>query len=128
MTRAPILTAPPPAAEPPNQNHLDQVFRVLGNRRRCYLYIYLHFYPDNEVSVDHLITQLVEWEHSLGATQVTHDEIAIALVHNHLPALADVGAIDYDRETGSVYWRDSLAGLEGFISVVAQAQRAAEQA
>lgn len=121
------MTAEQPAADRSERDRLDRVFRLLGDRRRCYLYVYLQFHPSNEVSVDHLVDQFMDWEQTLGATQVSRDDIVIALTHNHLPKLADAGVIDYDRETGSVVWQKQLSKLEGLISVVAQAQRAAEQ-
>lgn len=126
MSRKP-MTAEQPVADPSEREHLDRVFRLLGDRRRCYLYVYLQFHPSNEVSVDHLVDQLMDWEQALGATHVSRDDIVIALTHNHLPKLADAGVIDYDRETGSIVWQKRLSKLEGLISVVAQAQRAAER-
>lgn len=127
MSRAPRETAELLADEPPDRDRLDRAFRLLGDRRRCYLYVYLQFHPSNEVSVDHLVDRLVEWERALSATQPSRDDIAIALAHNHLPKLANAGVIDYDREDGRVHWRDGLAELEGIISVVSQAQYAAER-
>lgn len=127
MSRAPPRPAMLPADNSSDWDQLERAFRLLGNRRRCYLYVYLQFHPSNEISVDHLVDQLMDWEQALGATQVSRDDIAIALAHNHLPKLADAGVIDYNREDGRVHWQDGCSELEGIISVVSQAQYAAEQ-
>lgn len=127
MSRAPPMTAEHSATDSPDRELLDRVFRLLRDRRRCYLYVYLQFHPSDEVSVNHLVEQIMAWEQTLGAPQVSRDDILIALTHNHLPKLADAGVIDYDREAGRVHWQKQLSQLEGLISTVTQAQRAAEQ-
>ncbi|OIB57721.1 DUF7344 domain-containing protein [Natrialba sp. SSL1] len=54
---------------------------------------------DESLSVDDLATALATTL-SVGPTDAY--EATIELHHNHLPALAEIGAIDYDREAGQV--------------------------
>lgn len=125
MRNAPTLADDPPSDL--GRAELDRAFALLGHPQRLYLYVYLRCQPADEVSLDHLVSRLTRWERSLGATRTSRDDVTVALVHNHLPKLADAGVIDYDREADRVRWEGGVAGLEGIAAVVSDAQRAAER-
>lgn len=89
-----------------NQQSLEQLLKLLANRRRRYVLYYLDEVETAVVTLDQLADQLVEWEREWdryeGTTQTHRECVRIALHHNHLPRLADANLIDYDARTETV--------------------------
>lgn len=78
----------------------NRLLEVLVHPVRMQLYATLRE-RDNPSSVEQLATALADCEAvSLSST----DEARIALHHSHLPAMDDVGALEFDRQSGTV-WR-----------------------
>jgi len=82
---------------------LSRIFEALSEpRRRCVLY-YLR--DHGQAQVDDLAVHIASWERDVPASAVSEedaDQIALELVHSHLPKLEDEGLIEYDPRTGTV--------------------------
>ncbi len=90
------------------QNHdrigLDQIFGVLRNQRRRYVLKYLSM-TDGAVTLGDLAERIAAWEGDKDIGQVTSKErkcVYTGLYQCHLPKMADVSAISYDRRSGDV--------------------------
>jgi hypothetical protein len=57
-----------------------------------------------------------------GADDPDRDRMRMELEHNHLPRLADVGAIEYDRRTDVVRCRDLPSLLEPLVDTCREAE------
>lgn len=94
---------------------LDEVFDVLADRHRRII-IALLLESDNSVPVDALVTDLL-----LHADVPVEDagdartQIATRLRHVHLPKLAEVNLLEWDREHAIVTPTDYLPSLAPFV-------------
>jgi DNA-binding transcriptional ArsR family regulator len=83
---------------------LDQVFGVLGNRRRRDILRYLA--AESEGSrLGTLAERIAARECGKDVSQINSQErkrVYVALYQCHLPKMADVGAITYDKPRGTV--------------------------
>lgn len=79
---------------------VDQVFKLLGNRRRRRIIGYLHETVDNSATFDELVDSVVEDE--TNSPRPDEHSVAADLHHVHLPMLDDVGIGDYDARTKTV--------------------------
>ncbi|WP_247002256.1 DUF7344 domain-containing protein [Halosolutus gelatinilyticus] len=95
-----------------NDEELDDSFRILSDPVRRHLLRRLSRERD-VATIDELCDGL-----PTGSTgKPLGDETRIALLHAHLPMLADAGIIDFDRERETVRYRsghriESLLGLK----------------
>ena len=81
----------------------DQFYSSLASSQRRRLLYYL--LETTESTVAELATVLSGWEVTNTGTmhtQADRTDMAIELVHNHLPRLANAGLIEYDTDKGSV--------------------------
>jgi DNA-binding transcriptional ArsR family regulator len=81
----------------------DRLYRALAAKpRRRLLYLLLE---RGECSVEEVATVLTGWEATETGTMgsvADRERIRTALDHVHLPLLADVGLVTYDRQRGTV--------------------------
>lgn len=100
---------------------LDEILRILGNRRRRALFYYLQ---EHEVAtVDEVAAHLAaqEPETPAGEGNVDHGErIKLELVHTALPKLAASHFIDYDSRSGTVRYVDPPEHLQLILRVLAR--------
>lgn len=102
----------------------DSLYRALSaTLRRRTLYILL---VQSESTVSELATTLAGW----GATdkgemtsRADYEQIHIALIHQHLPLLADVGMVSYDRESGAVRLEPLTTAVQDLISQSIETER-----
>ncbi|WP_254767499.1 DUF7344 domain-containing protein [Salinilacihabitans rarus] len=81
----------------------DDVFRVLRNRDRRYALYFL--LEHGTVALDELADVVVGWTNATTygtASKRLRDGVYVDLTHRHLPAMADVGVVRYDHESGEV--------------------------
>lgn len=76
----------------------DRLLEVLVHPVRTQLYSILRK-RERPVSVDRLASELAARE---AGSLSTPEEARISLYHSHLPAMDDVGALEFDRESGTV--------------------------
>ena len=82
----------------------DPISTILANRRRHHVLTVLASGADRTSSFDDLSVAVTALERA-GQTDSPSDsssEVAISLHHCHLPKLADVGVIGYDRDGEAV--------------------------
>lgn len=102
----------------------DQFYLALAAPQRRRLLYYL--LAEQESTVEELTTVLSGWNATTTGTMHTSSdwsELRVALVHNHLPRLADVGLIDYDPQDASV----QLASLHPQVADIVRQSIEAEQ-
>lgn len=97
-------------------------FDLLANRRRRRALTVLES-VDRRLTVHDLTRELAVAEAGPHITDVpgeTVQRIFVSLRHVHLPKLAALELVEYDRDRGLVEPTDRLAGLEPYLSVVAE--------
>jgi DNA-binding transcriptional ArsR family regulator len=81
----------------------DRLYRALASTQRRRLLCFL--LETGETTVDELATVLTGWtaaeQGTMGTTE-DREQLHMALRHIHLPLLADVGLVAYDRQHGTV--------------------------
>ena len=83
---------------------LTALFGLLAVPRRRYL-LYALLKQGGLATIDRLARQIAACECASTGETIDDDlekRVEIALVHNHLPRLADVGLVEYDRRSGDV--------------------------
>lgn len=97
-------------------NWVDVAFDLLSeSRRRRLLY---HFLESEYDTVETLSRRIAAWEAEVEPRKVSEDDrerVAIALVHNHLPHLAQHGVVEYDARSGDVVRADGFDDLRPLI-------------
>lgn len=98
---------------------LDTIFDLFRSERRRYVLYYLHD-RDEPVAVDELVALIDEWEADPPPDidrEKRFDRIKISLQQTHLPKIADVDVIEYDREEGIVQARGFSPEFEVFVAI-----------
>ena len=83
---------------------LDQVFKLLRNRRRRDVFWYL-LGTDEEVRLGDLAEAIAARECDKPVSQITSQErkrVYIGLYQGHLPKMDDCGVIEYDQQRGTI--------------------------
>lgn len=107
-------------------SQLDGAYDLLANSRRRYL---LQFLRENgeEATIETLATELAAWERDESVEDVddtARKRARIALVHKHLPKLADHDVVAYDQET--VVHVETPRELESLLEIDAPETRVTE--
>jgi hypothetical protein len=97
---------------------LDTIFDILSHAHRRRILSYLSQTEDDLTTVADLVTVISKHE-SESETSVQHtqdDAVRVALHHNHLPKLADVGVIEFDTRSETIQYCGHPK-LEKYLSV-----------
>jgi len=95
----------------------DTTHTILSSRRRRFL-LY-HFLENDHANLTEIALQIAAWEEDTSIKDVSedlHQRVKIALVHNHLPRLADHGIIEYDTRSGDIVVRDGFAEFRPILA------------
>lgn len=85
---------------------LDNRLRLIQNWKRRETLRVLRHTTNGKATVDDIVGRLGGNASSDDFDQpVNQNSLAIELIHNHLPRLADHGVIEYNRESGTVSYR-----------------------
>ncbi|WP_224268678.1 helix-turn-helix domain-containing protein [Haloprofundus salinisoli] len=101
-------------------NRQNQLFDVLSHPHRRFILHYLQS-AETPLPVKKLMSELVAWEIQRPETDPMDDEkkaIKIALVHNHLPKIAQAGLIRYDDARQSVTITDRTKEGEAHLETM----------
>lgn len=83
---------------------IDQIFGILRNQRRRYVLKCLKV-TEETIALRDLAEQVAAWECDKQIEQVTAKErkrVYVGLYQSHLPKMADVSAISYDKRAGYI--------------------------
>ncbi|KTG10625.1 hypothetical protein AUR64_08140 [Haloprofundus marisrubri] len=88
---------------------MDEAFDALSNRRRRDVLYYLHQADGGRVDVCDIADTMTAWEvECLETVESDHfRSLLVSLRHVHLPKLAEIGALSYDRDQDTVEQSDS---------------------
>lgn len=104
------------ASWPNDDDRMDAIYTLLGDRRRRYL-LYLLAEADYGTISD-LAAQIAAWEREEPITAVPEParrSVHVSLVHAHLPMLADHAVVDYDLRSGDVVLDEDFGELEPLL-------------
>lgn len=99
----------------------DELFAVLADPHRRFTLQYLRT-VDPPLAVEELASELVAWEASRPPARRSgrdREAIEIALVHHHLPKLADAGLVSFDVADRTVRLGDGPHELAAYLGVAA---------
>lgn len=88
-------------------------------------YVLYHLSDRSEgASVGELAERIADWEAEAEAADEANgitdlERIAVALHHTHLPKLAEIGLIEYDRERDCITRREETADVEPYLEFAA---------
>ena len=90
----------------------DTIFTLLQNSRRRRVLRYLE--EHGEASLSELARYIASQENESHPDEVGNDmrrKVYISLYQTHIPRMADIGVIDYDREEKTIRLRDPASQL-----------------
>jgi len=102
-----------PTVDPSVEVLLEQTF----NYPRVEIVLYLRNHSDETTTLDDLGVHLCNLEAERGGERPDQNQMTVKLHHNHLPALADAGVIEYDPSSKEVrYEGEENASIEFLLS------------
>ncbi|MGZ0745696.1 DUF7344 domain-containing protein [Haloparvum sp. AD34] len=113
------------AADVASRDHRDHLseetkFDLLSNRRRRLVIRYLNE-VESATTLDDLAASVAAAENDTSTAALSSDQrkrVYVSLYQAHLPKLADVGVVEYDRESGTVHatdWLEPLREITGLF-------------
>jgi len=123
----PITNGETPATVAPdsegNDSELrrDELFEVLGNRRRLYVLASLKQDENGEIDFAELVTRVAALENEVPADQVESDErksVYVGLRQTHLPKMDEYNLVEYDRDRGTVTLGDAAEKAQMYLEYV----------
>lgn len=109
-------TVASPGSNSPTQ---DAVFEVLSNARRREVIRALR--EREEVPLGQLAEQVAAWENDTTVQGVTYDQrkrVYTALQQSHLPKMDEAGAVQFDKDRGTVEPAQDIAEFDIYLEVV----------
>ncbi|WP_266083225.1 DUF7344 domain-containing protein [Haladaptatus caseinilyticus] len=82
----------------------DHFFSALTNRRRRCVIAYLSNTSSNSATMQELVEDIAARENDNKTD--SFNEIEITLFHHHLPKLADIGLVEFDKRSETIRYRD----------------------
>lgn len=98
---------------------LDALFAALADEHRRDVLCYFHTTRDDVASVSDLVDNATE------RGDATRDTVKLAYHHNTLPALADLGIVEYEKDGERVRYRGP-PGLQRILTVAVELDMLAE--
>jgi hypothetical protein len=100
----------------------DVVFDILSSPRRRYVLYYLRT-TDEPVQLTDLAEQVAAWEHDTVPEEITEQErkrVYVSLYQTHVPRLAEVGIIEYDKDSGYISLAEDTGSVDEYLSSPAE--------
>ena len=100
----------------------DEIFTVLNNKRRQCAIHYLKQQAENTpIALSDLVDYVAAWENDTSIGELDPAErkrVYNALRQTHLPLLAEVGLVEYDRESNDVALTDAAEEVQLYLEYV----------
>ncbi|MFO7927777.1 hypothetical protein [Natronomonas sp.] len=99
----------------------DEIFEVLSNQRRRYVFYYLRRHESETVGVGELAEQIAAWECGKAIDSLTAAErkrAKTALHQFHLPKMDDLRFLEYDSHRGEVRLSDEISDVDIYLDIV----------
>jgi len=96
----------------------DTAFEILSNSRRRYVLYYLR-QQQEPVQLTALAEHVAAWENGTDIESLGNQErkrVYVSLYQTHVPKLADVGLVDYDKEAGTVALAEKGERMDQYLS------------
>lgn len=96
----------------------DEIFEILSNHRRRMVLYYLRQHG-NSAAVKELAEEIAAMENEVAVEDVTSEQrkrVYVSLYQTHLPMMADLNVIDYDKEAGAVRLADHTQNIDKHLS------------
>ncbi len=105
---------------------LNAVFDVLSHHRRRFIIVFLadHTGP---IPLTDLATEVAIRQHEAPIEEISNEKlqsIALSLHHAHLPKLADVGAVEYDKDHNLIQQSSTATQFQRILSRVVDGEKA----
>jgi hypothetical protein len=100
----------------------DHIFEILKNDRRRYVLRYL-MESNDSVTIGTLAEHIAAFENDTTLAALTSRErkcVYVGLYQNHLPKMADVSAIEFDKARGTIALGSNAAQFEPYLDCAAQ--------
>ncbi|WP_247001802.1 DUF7344 domain-containing protein [Halosolutus gelatinilyticus] len=102
------------------RSRVDELFDALSHRRRRLVLYYLK--ANEQTTLDELADWVATIEARPNGSEATAEQreaAAIDLFHIHLPKLADLKVIEYDRRSGDARYRDPPETVDQLLRAAA---------
>ncbi|MXR52974.1 hypothetical protein GRX03_15345 [Halovenus sp. WSH3] len=95
----------------------DVVFDILSSPRRRYVLYHLRTTGET-VQLTDLAEEVAAWENDTDPSEITEQErkrVYVSLYQTHIPRLAEVGLIEYDKDTGEIALADQARDIDRYL-------------
>lgn len=96
----------------------DEIFEILSNHRRRMVLYYLREHG-NTATVKELAQEIAAMENEVAVEDVTSEQrkrVYVSLYQTHLPMMADLNVIKYDKEAGNVSLAEHTKNIDKHLS------------
>lgn len=96
----------------------DEIYRVLSAERRRVLIRVLDDHDNDRMSVSELARAVAVAESgadSFDVPEESYNTCYVAAYQSHIPVLESVGAVEWDRDKGTVYPAPPIPGLTAIV-------------
>ncbi|ELZ46347.1 hypothetical protein C464_11048 [Halorubrum coriense DSM 10284] len=96
----------------------DGVFELLSNHRRRMVLYYLRT-NGGAVDVQELATEIAAMENDVPADELTSQQrkrVYVSLYQTHLPKMAEMNTIEYDKDGGTVRLADRADDIDEYLT------------
>lgn len=100
------------------RSRLDRVLDAVKHRRCRHLLYYLR--DTDSADIEEAARRIAAREHGADPDDVSNDQyehVLTSLHHRHLPRLADLGVVEYDRRSGDVRLYDPPEDLDALLEL-----------
>ncbi|VTT88148.1 hypothetical protein DM2_1482 [Halorubrum sp. DM2] len=96
----------------------DGVFELLSNHRRRMVLYYLRT-NGRSVGVQELATQIASMENDVPTDELTSQQrkrVYVSLYQTHLPKMADMDIVEYDKDSGTVQLAGRADDIDDYLT------------
>lgn len=96
----------------------DDIFEILSNPRRRMVLYYLRTH-DGDADVRELAKEIAAMENDVPIEELTTQQrkrVYVSLYQTHLPKMAQMNTIEYDKEAGTVSLSDQTTDIDDYLT------------